>query len=293
MGRQRDRDGRAGRPPGPTPGFYPIETGTAELIQDRDNPGGYMLMVNGVQSSHIDLSDPTRLEFEYMRWMASVIEEAADEPLRVLHLGAGACALARYLLTSRPSSQHLAVDLDGELARLVREWFQLPKAPALRIRVGDARAVTESLPDASQTVVVRDVFAGAATPPSMTTLEFTQQVRRVLRPNGLYLINCGDAPDLRLSRMESATIGAVFSDVSIVADPPMLKGRRRGNVIIVGSDSPIDSPALVRKLLGGAVPAQLWNDRRVREFAQHEAPLRDSATPETRQCDGPAPTPVP
>ena len=276
MGRQRDRTNRA---TGPTPGFYPIDSGTAELRQDRDNSSGYLLMVNGVESSHIDLSDPSVMDFEYMRWISSAILDGQKDPLRVLHLGAAACSLARFLIHERPGSQHLAVDTDGELARLVREWFDLPKAPALRIRVGDARTVTEALPDDSYSVVVRDVFAGAVTPSPLTTLEFTQQVRRVLKPGGLYLLNCGDTPDLKLSRAEAATVGQVFDQVTIIADPPMLKGRRRGNVIVVGSDTPIATAALARDLLGGAVPAQIWDDRRVREFAKNASPLRDPAAP--------------
>lgn len=277
MGRQRERRGRAA---GPTPGVYPIDSGTAELIQDRDNPDGYLLMINHVESSHIDLSDPGWLEFEYMRWIASVIEDSqpAETPMRVLHLGAAACSLARYLINARPASQHLAVDTDAELSRLVREWFDLPKAPALRIRVGEARTVTESLPDAGHTVVVRDVFAGAVTPPPLITLEFARQARRVLKPGGLYVVNCADTLDLKVARREMATIGAVFDQVAVVADPPMLKGRRRGNVIIAGSDAPIGSAALARDLLSGAVPAQLWTDARVREFARNAVPLVDPET---------------
>ena len=276
MGRNRERGARA-RPAGPTPGVYPIDSGTAEIVQDRDNPDGYLLLVNGVQSSHIDLSDRTWLDFEYMRWIAAVIEDRSPpgQPLRVLHLGAAACSLARYLAQVRPGSHHLAVDLDAELARLVREWFDLPKAPVLRLRVGDARAVTEALADSSQDVVVRDVFAGAVTPEPLTTVEFTRQVRRVLGPGGLYLLNCGDAPDLRLSRSEIATVASVFEHVAVLADPPMLKGRRRGNVIVVGSDAPVGSAALTRELLGGAVPAQWWDDQRSRDFARGVAPRTD------------------
>jgi spermidine synthase len=234
-------------------------------------------MINHVESSHIDLSDPTNLEFEYIRWMASIIEEhqPPTTPMRVLHLGAAACSLARYLITIRPGSQHLAVDTDAELARLVREWFDLPKAPALRIRIGDARAVTESLPDAGYSVVVRDVFAGAVTPAPLITVEFARQAQRVLRPGGLYVVNCADTLDLRLVRSEIATFARVFDQLAVAADPPMLKGRRRGNVIIAGSDTPIGSAALARELLGGAVPAQLWDAGRVREFARNADPLVD------------------
>lgn len=275
MGRARERAGRTARASGPIAGVYPIDSGTAELVQDRDNPSGYMLLINGAESSHIDLGDPRCLEFEYMRWIAAVIEHRRPDPLRVLHLGAAACSLARYLNQTQPGSQHLAVDTDAELSRLVRIWFDLPRAPALRIRVGDAREVTQSLADHSQTVVVRDVFADAVTPLPVTTSEFTAHVRRVLQPGGLYMLNCGDTPDLRLTRSEATTVGSIFSHVSMVADPPMLKGRRRGNVIIIGSDTPVGSAPLTRALLGGAVPAQLWENDRVREFSAGSSILRD------------------
>ena len=46
--------------------------------------------------------------------------------------------------------------------------------------------------------------------------------------------------------------------------------------IIAGSDVPLGGdPALTRELLGGAVPAQMWTDERVREFARDAKVLRD------------------
>jgi spermidine synthase len=261
----------------PPVGVHPIDTGTAEIVRDRTSARAYLLLVNGVESSHVDLDDPAWLDFEYLRWMTAVIEAHVPTDVRIsaLHLGAAACSLARHLLAVRPDSHHLAVELDAALAQGVREWFGLPSAPSLRIRVGEAREVTEALAPASRNVVVRDVFAGSATPPALTTLAFTTAVRRVLRPGGLYLLNCGDVPDLALARAEAATVAEVFGQVAIVADPAMLKGRRRGNVVVVGADAPLEHPGLARDLLGGAVPAQLWDDRRVREFARHSAPLRD------------------
>lgn len=264
-------------PRGPAPGIYPIESGTAEIVRDRNRPAGHMLLVNGVESSHADLADPGWLEFEYLRWMAAVIEQhLADRPRYLaLHLGAAGCSLARALLAARPDTRHLAVEIDARLAVLVRNWFELPRAPFLRIRVGEARQVTATLPDSSRDVVVRDVFAGAMTPYPLTTIEFARDVHRVLRPGGLYLLNCADSPDLTLARHEAATVAAVFEHLVTVADPPMLKGRRRGNIVLAGSDVPIGDAALVRELRGGAVPAQLWNSSRTRAFASATTILHD------------------
>ena len=269
-------------------GEYRIDTGTATLVRDSLSADGWTLEVNGVPSSHIDALDPQRLDFEYMRWIASLVEhhdssgtsasrsESSNGKLRALHLGGGACTLARYFSAVYPDARQVVVELDGKLAELVRDWFDLPRAPLLRIRVGEARAVTETLSENSRDLVVRDVFAGAVTPRPLTTRQFTEHVRRVLSPGGLYVVNCGDTRDLTMAKREAATIGEIFPYTSIVADPAMLKGRRYGNVVIAGSDVPLgDDPALTRELLGGAVPAQVWTDERVRAFCRDAKPLSD------------------
>lgn len=254
-----------------------ISTGTAQVVQTADDPDGVTLLVNGVPSSHLDLADPTRLEFEYMQQMTAVLDafRPPPAPLAVVHLGAGACALARAVHAARPGSRQLAVELDGQLAALVRTWFDLPRSPALRIRVGDARTELGRLPDASADVVVRDVFAGDQTPDPLTTAELTADVSRVLRPGGLYLANCADRPPLTLARSEVATVASVFAHVAAVAEPAQLKGRRYGNVVIAATDSPavLDSPALGRALRSLPVPAHVLHGAELSSFASR-APVR-------------------
>ena len=296
MGKRGKSGGRAGRPAagvvevpkgsvvnGPVEGVYYIDTGDCELIADQDNSTGWLLKINGVMSSHIDLADPLFLDFEYMRWMAALIESrwppSAAHKLRGLHLGGGACSMARYFSAAYPDARQVVVELDGKLAEYVRGWFDLPKAPLLRIRVGEARAVTETLTAQTRDFIIRDVFAGAFTPRPLTTAEFTAHAKRVLAPGGLYVANSGDAPDLKNAREDAATIAAAFKHTVIIADPAMLKGRRYGNMVMAGSDAPFgDDPKLRRRLLGGAVPAHLWDDAQVRAFAAG-APVRHDPPP--------------
>jgi len=272
------------RPDGPVEGVYYIDTGDCELIADQDNSNGWLLKINGVMSSHIDLADPLFLDFEYMRWMAALIESrwppTAGQKLRGLHLGGGACSLARYFHAAYPDARQVVVELDGKLAEYVRGWFDLPKAPLLRLRVGEAREVTETLTADTRDFIIRDVFAGSLTPRPLTTAEFTEHIKRVLAPGGIYVVNSGDAPDLRNAREDAATIAAAFDHTVIIADPAMLKGRRYGNMVMAGSDSPLDGdPQLARRLLGGAVPAHIWDDAHVRAFAANSPVRHDPATP--------------
>ncbi|MEW1822652.1 fused MFS/spermidine synthase [Arthrobacter sp. NPDC080031] len=260
------------KPNGPVEGVYYIDTGDCELVADPDNSNGWLLKINGVMSSHIDVAEPLFLDFEYMRWIAALVESKwppeSRPKLRALHLGGGACSLARYFHAAYPDARQVVVELDGKLAEYVRGWFDLPKAPLLRIRVGEAREVTEGLTPDTRDLIIRDVFAGAFTPRALTTREFNDHVQRVLAPGGLYVVNSGDSPDLKNAREDAATIADTFAHTMIIADPAMLKGRRYGNMIMAGSHEPFgDDPQLARKLLGGAVPAHIWNDAKVRAFA--------------------------
>ena len=97
------------KPTGPRPeiGEFPIDTGTCELEPDPYNSNGWVLRINGVPSSHIDLADPLRLDFEYMRWIASLVDSrwAPSDRLRALHLGGGACSLARRFAASHAKAR--------------------------------------------------------------------------------------------------------------------------------------------------------------------------------------------
>ncbi len=246
---------RPGWPTGPVS----IATGTAELVRERDDPDGVTLLVNGVPSSHLDLADPARLEFEYMQQMAAVVERLAPGPVTAVHLGAAGCALPRALDAARPGSRQLAIDIDPVLAALVRRWFDLPRAPALRLRVDDARHALSTLAAGRADLVVRDAFAGDGTPPHLATVEFTTEVARVLRTGGVYLANCADRPPLTLARSEAATVAAVFRHAAVISEPAVLRGRRYGNVVVVGTDDDelLVTPVLARTLRALPIPARI------------------------------------
>lgn len=266
-------------------GTYEGDYGMLALEPDPDFADGWLISVNGVPSSHVVLSEPRVLAFEYMQWIATslrahVAGNLDANALRVTHLGGGACSLARYLADVYPRSRNTVVELDGELARLAREWFDIPRSPRVKIRVDDARDVATSFTPASRDVIIRDAFAGAVTPEDLTTVEFFADCHRGLSPAGIYVANCGDHPDLRGAKAELAGMAQVWSHVAVVADPSMLKGRRYGNIVLLASDAPLldaDSPsmpAVARDLLGGAVPAQYKDEAWVRQFFSGAKPRR-------------------
>ena len=284
---RRNRKNPADTPStGAAAGAYEISTGTAELVPDTFHPDAWTLMINGVPSSHVQIGRPDVLEFEYMRWIAAIVEQQTDahfDPatLRVTHLGGAACSLARYFAHLWPQSRHTVVELDAKLAELVREWFDIPRAPTVKIRVGEAGEVTRGFVPASRDILIRDVFAGARTPAGLSTPSFFRAVHSSLAPGGLYVANCGDHSDLSNAKAELAGMAEVFDHLAVIADPPMLKGRRYGNIVLIGSDrelpaeGSVTAAAITRELLGGAVPAQFKDETWTRRFFSGATPHPD------------------
>lgn len=250
--------------------FYEIDTGVAEILHEPD--GSMVLLINGVPSSHIVPGEPTRLDFEYMRWIADFLDasypDEAKPKSRVTHLGGGACTLARYVAAAWPGSRSTVVEIDSELAVLARELFDVPRSPTVKIRVGDARKVTDGFKPGTRDVIIRDVFSSATTPRSLTTVEFYAAAWTSLSEGGLYVANCGSHADLKEAKDELAGMCEVFPHVAAIADPPMLKGRRYGNIVLIGAGTPLEaSDVLTRNLLMGAVPAQFKDEVWCRKLA--------------------------
>jgi spermidine synthase len=261
-----------------------LDTTTAEIMRDVDVADGWMLLLNGVPSSYLDLADPTRLEFEYMRWIGYAVDlhhvdlhhPDGDDPLRVVHLGGGACALAKYVAATRPGARQIVVEYDAGLVTLVREVFGIRTGPGLKIRTGDARDVLAAAKDATADVIIRDAFAGPSTPAHLTTVEFVTDVVRVLRADGLYLANLTDGPPLRVVRSELATAQACFAHVALVAESPVLKGRRYGNLIVVASAEALPVDDLARLLARNPSPTRVLAGDELTRFVAGAGVLTDA-----------------
>ena len=260
----------------------PGTDGRVELLADLDRPGSWMLLVDGISQSHVDLDDPRHLDLEYMRRLGHLVDLAAPAgmPLRVLHLGAGGLTLARYVAVTRPGSRQLAVEADPEVATLVRRRLPVGRAQRgagrIGVRLGDARAVLERLPAGAFDVVVADVFAGDRTPAHLTSVEFTRAAARVLAPTGVYAVNVGDGPPLAHARGRVAAVRAVFGHICVMAEPAVLRGRRFGNLVVAGSGRELPLAGLTRRLAADPFPARLVAGGELGRFTAGAAPIVDA-----------------
>jgi spermidine synthase len=262
-----------GLPPGPTA----VLGGTAELLADADRDSCWMLLVNDTPQSHVDLDDPAHLEFEYVRRMGHVLDLAAAPGAAVdaVHLGGGALTLPRYVAVTRPGSRQRVVEFDQALTDLVREHLPLPRGARIRVRADDARVGLAALHADSADVVICDVFAGARTPGHLTSAEFAADVRRVLRPDGVYAANVADGPPLAFARGQVATLRSVFRHVCVLAEPGTMRGRRFGNLVAVASDAELPIDDYVRRCARDPMPARVVHGDDLRRFVGTARPVHD------------------
>ncbi|MEV0897750.1 fused MFS/spermidine synthase [Actinoplanes sp. NPDC049802] len=254
-----------------------VASGIAELVPDPDRDTAWTLLLDGAPQSHVDLADPTHLQFEYVRRMAAAIDLAAPagRPLRVLHLGGGALTLPRYVAATRPGSAQRVVEIDGPLVELVRSALPLPPSANIRVRVADARAAVEGMRDAGYDLIVLDVFAGARTPAHLASAEFAGELARILAPAGRLVANVADGPPLRFARGQVATIRAALPEACLVADAGVLRGRRFGNLVVIAGRTPPPVAELARRAAGDWFPGRVETD--LERFAGGAAPVPDSA----------------
>jgi hypothetical protein len=105
-------------------------------------------------------------------------------------------------------------------------------------------------------------------------VEFAREIRRVLRPAGLYALNVIDQPPLRLVRAEAATLREVFADVALVAHRGPGGRPGGGNLVLLASERPL--PRAVRPASRGAVT---YDGRATGRLSADSEPLRDLDAP--------------
>lgn len=263
-----------------------LENREATLTQSRRRPGRFQLSVDSIPQSVVSMTDPTKLEYAYIRHIARVMDSAAEpgSPLYTVHLGAGALTLARYVEATRPGSAQLIVEVEPALYNAVVTALPLAQGHNVRVIIGDARDVAEAPIDdvppllaitqadtaavgtassadwvqARFTVV--DLWDAAVIHRRVASQEFYARVADRAAADGIVVVNLLDGHPFEYSRRQAATLRTVFAHIAVVldAEPDDEKGPL-GNVLVFASNEPLDT--VNRDLLGTPRPHVLHGAR--------------------------------
>jgi spermidine synthase len=266
-----------------TPTPCDIETAyhCARVDDDPAVPGGRVLILNSARHSYVDLNDPRHLEFAYVQWLGAVTDvlRPAGAPIDALHLGGGGFTVPEYVRATRPGSDQLVLELDGDLVRLDRAKLGLTTGPDLRVRVADARVGLAAQRSAAYDLVVGDAFGYLVVPWHLATREMAVDIARVLRPDGVYAQNVIDYPPDRFIRAEVATVAAAFRYVALVAPQDALDGRVGSNFVIVASQQPLPLAAWGTRMDRLKEPVRVLSGAELTAFIRDARVLTDDYAP--------------
>ncbi|HSF97526.1 MAG TPA: fused MFS/spermidine synthase [Ornithinibacter sp.] len=213
------------------------------------------VVVDGQPQSAVDVEDPTRLDFEYVQHFALAIDALAPSgPLRVTHVGGAGLTLARWVNHSRDGSPQIVLEPDAVLTDAVRRELPLPRGHRIRVRPVDGLTGIAAVRDTSADVVVLDAYSGGQVPAELGTVEWFGELRRVLAPGGLVLANVADEPGMRYSARVAAGAREALGHVAFVGLHEVLKGKRFGNLVLVGATDPLDLYTLRRATASAVLP---------------------------------------
>lgn len=257
----------------------------ARIEVDEDDPSGRELWLDNLLHAYVDLDDPTNLELRYALEMSDVIATLPEGPIDAAFIGGGGFSLPRYVNAVRPGSTSTVFEIDGVLVELVEDELGLEASEDsedsedLEVIVDDARLGLHDEPDAAFDLVVGDAFGSLSVPWHLTTIEFIEEIERVLRPGGIYVLNVIDYPPLAFVRAEIATLGEAFEHVGVIAPYRHLTGETGGNFILAASDQPIPWGEVQDALDERQRTEMVWSGEQALEFAGDAEVLRDDFAP--------------
>jgi spermidine synthase len=263
--------------------------GHVEVRRDSDRSTGRWLYLEGMEASYVDLADAEHLEFSYVRRIRDVVDAVfpVRQPVRVVHVGGGGGTYARYLAATRTESRSELIEVDPLVVDVARRHLGLQSSPRLKVHLGDARTRLVGRSDASADVVVGDAFVDGLVPAHLATTEFAAQVSRVLTEGGLYVLNVIDAPPQYIARRIASTLLGAFPEVALVAAHRVFRGRDVGNLVFVGSSSPVPLDRLRVRAARDGEPTDVVGTDEVRFYAGGAQPFTDTSV--GYPGDGPVP----
>ena len=154
------------------------------------------LVLDHLIHSYTDLKDPLYLEYEYIRIYEEIVRwQATHRPsFKALFLGGGGYTFPRFIDAKYPMAKVDVVEIDPEITRVAENYLGVSKTSRIHSFNEDGRwFVMNHKEQGSYDFIFGDAFNDLSIPFHLTTKEFTLQLKRLLKPDGLLLANVIDS----------------------------------------------------------------------------------------------------
>ncbi len=187
----------------------------------------FVLEAAGYQQS-VSLNTP---DLPKRYWFKATEEVAAqlENPQRALVLGVGGATILHLLSRKFPRIKIVGVEIDEEILKIARQFFELEKIPNLEVVTSDGGEYVSSYQGEPFDLVFVDAYLGGNFPLHFEEEQFLRHLRRISQPKGVIVINRAGGFDRRKFQ---ELLERVFAKVEMVKIPlPGFLGGMGGNFL--------------------------------------------------------------
>ncbi len=166
----------------------------------KSNPNGenslVSLVLDHLIHSYTDLKNPDHLEYEYIRVYEEVLrwQSHRKSSFRTLFIGGGGYTFPRFIEAKYPTAGVDVVEIDPEITRVAHTYLGIQKDSRIRSFNEDGRWFVMNSPEKkAYDFIFGDAFNDLSIPYHLTTKEFANQLKSLLKPDGLLLANVIDS----------------------------------------------------------------------------------------------------
>ena len=202
------------------------------------------LTLDQLLHSYVAKEDPTFLVYGYEKITADVValqDYRSDSP-KALFIGGGGYTMPRLIEHHYSDWNVEVIEIDPVVTQIAHEYLWLPLNTSIISYHEDARMKAQKLTAGSYDLVVGDAFNDFSVPYQLTTHEFNQQVKDLLNPTGVYVVNIVDNFEIgNFLRSYVNTMRQTFDYVYVLRDDDLWERDERSNVtyVVLGSFEPL------------------------------------------------------
>lgn len=214
-----------------------------------DSKGTRTLYLNGLPHSAMYLNNSNDLVFTYTE-MFNLAFAFNSNIQNVLFIGGGGFSTPKYFLENYPDMIIDVVEIDPDVIKVAKDYFNLKKDARLSIYNRDGRVyITNS--NKKYDLIVLDAYSKTYIPFHLMTKEFFMELKKDLAPDGIVVSNIitsllGDASDLFMA--EYKTISQIFSNLYVFPAYPNFPGAVQNVLLFVSQTSYLSKDRLVENL---------------------------------------------
>ncbi len=170
-----------------------------------DKPDKRQFVQDKLKHSEMIMGDVNDLQYFYTVIFAGITRQLSQnkEKLSVMHIGGGGYVFPRYIEKNWPGSRNDVAEIDPRVTEAAIQAFGLDRNTTINTITMDARNYVDELLEKQckgediprYDFIYGDAFSDYSVPFQLVTKEFNDKIAKILKDDGVYMVNLIDAYD--------------------------------------------------------------------------------------------------